>query len=97
MLTQLFRDSEAAQCHLLPLIASTLIHSSVRSFIRPFILFIIHPYLCSHGRLFLGSLPDYGMEPVMVTGPALFHQYSNLLVQPDLNIVDATPWGKTPL
>jgi hypothetical protein len=72
MLTQLFRDSEAAQCHLLPLIASTSIHSSVR-IIRPFILFVIHPYLCSPGRLFLGSLPDYGMVPVIVTGPALFH------------------------
>jgi hypothetical protein len=39
------------------------IHSftGIRSFIRPFILFIIHPYLRSHGRLFLGSPPDYGM------------------------------------
>jgi len=42
MLTQNFRDSEAAQCHLLPLIASTYIHSSVRSpaysFYAPFTL-----------------------------------------------------------
>lgn len=66
MLTQLFRDSEAAQCHLLTLIASTSIHSSVRSFYSPFTL------IFSHRRLFLGSLPDYGMVPVVVTSPALF-------------------------
>lgn len=72
MLTQLFRDSEAAQCYLLALIASTFdihpVHSSVHSLISS----IIHPYLRSYGRLFLGSFPDYGMASVIVTGPALF-------------------------
>ena len=37
MLTQLFRDSEVAQCILLPLIASTFIPSSVPSSIHSFI------------------------------------------------------------
>ena len=72
MLTQFFRDSEAAQCYLLALIASTFIHPF--RVIRPFINFIHHSPLSSrpYGRLFLGSLPDYGMAPVIVTGPALF-------------------------
>jgi hypothetical protein len=71
----------------------TFVHPFVPSI--AFISFIIHPYLRTHERLFLGSLPDYGMVPVMVTGPALFSlvRYSNFLVQPDLNTLN-DPMGK---
>ena len=77
MLTQLFRDSEAAQCDF------TSPHRS-DTFINPYVhpsIHFIHNSPQSFGRLFLGSLPHYGMVPI-ITGAALFHQYSDLLVQP---------------
>lgn len=77
MLTQLFRDSEAAQCDF------TSPHRS-DTFINPYVhpsIHFIYNSPQSFGRLFLGSLPHYGMVPI-ITGAALFHQYSDLLVQP---------------
>jgi hypothetical protein len=61
MLARLFRDLEAKQCNLLPLIANAFIHPSIH-------LFIIHSYLRGHGGLLLGSFPDYA-QPSLVQQP----------------------------